>query len=204
MKYEVKTTKGTYEVEYVGNIDKYVLEREGITIKTIQPEPEYKIIDIHSQLPWDRSVGKNNKNSIKYVVIHHDAEYRPASYDSIARYKAHALLHINKGYGHISYHFRIDNVGTIFQTMPLDERGYHAGNWFVNIASIAVCFDGNMETQNLTPQQISAYKWLMQYLTTQRPDLPKVLRGSERTHGEVRIGGTACPGKNTKPYIDKY
>lgn len=157
-----------------------------------------KIINIISKLPkWIKSNGTMNKSSMDTVVVHHDGENRPLIYNSINRYISEAKYHMSKGWSHISYHYIIDNAGTVFQCLPDTEVGYHAGNLIVNKKSIAIKFDGNMEVQKLTNSQITAYNELIKYLTTQRPDLPKITKKSIIMHREVPNKETACPGKNT-------
>lgn len=136
------------------------------------------------------------------VVIHHSASMRPNAYNSLALYKQFAQLHINKGFGHISYHYIIDNIGDVYQCLPENEVAYHAGNLTINKKSLAIMFDGNMEVQQPTPQQIKAYKELMIWLTTQRPDLPLILRKSVRGHRQIKA--TVCPGRNLYKLITKF
>ena len=161
-----------------------------------------KIIDITKKLPSTGSNGKMDPKKMDTVVIHHDAEFRPARYNSLSRYIAEANTHIKRGFSHISYHYIIDNIGDIYQCLPETEVAYHCGNLTINKKSLAIKFDGNMETQQLTPQQLKAYKELMIYLTTKRPDLPKILRESIKGHREIKA--TACPGKFCFPIIRKF
>ena len=205
MKYKIKTPRDTYKIEADNKADgrKVVFEKENMTIEKVKSiEPNIRITDLRKKLPYQKSVGTNKKKSINTVVIHHDGQWRPKAYSSFNRYSAQAEYHIGKGWSHISYHYVIDNVGEIFQCLDVDDRAYHAGNWLVNLRSIAVKFDGNMDVQPLTAAQKSSYKTLMTYLTTQRPDLPKVLKGSEIAHKEIKK--TACPGKNTMDIIHNY
>ena len=197
MKYDVATPDKNYVLEASNASEAYVeaLAREGVTVT--ERKESFRITDIIGDLPRTGSNGTMNKNSMKYIVVHHDAEWRPDVYDSLARYKAQAQYHVSKGWKHISYHFSIDNVGEVFQMNPINEVGWHAGNYWVNRSSIGIKFDGNMEQQDLTEAQIKAYKDLINYLTTQRPDLPNILGNSIRTHAQVRLAPTACPGKKT-------
>jgi N-acetyl-anhydromuramyl-L-alanine amidase AmpD len=162
-----------------------------------------KIVNIVKQLPFTGSNGTMDLSKISIAVIHHDGTVRPDKYNSIKRYIEEANYHISKGWNHISYHYSIDNTGTIYQCLPENEIGYHCGNLTINKKSIAIKFDGNMETQKLTTAQIRAYRDLMKYLTTKRPDLPKIIKGSERPHRSVKP--TSCPGKNvTETIIHKF
>ena len=164
-----------------------------------------KIKNIISQLPWARSNGEMKKDKISIVVVHHDGDIRPNAYNSLKRYIAEANGHIAKkpiSWNHISYHYIIDNVGVIFQCLPETEVGYHAGNLTINKKSIAIKLDGNMETQQPTAKQLAAYKELMVWLTTKRPDLPKIVKSSVMGHFQVKA--TACPGRNLKSRINKF
>lgn len=158
-----------------------------------------KIIDITNKLPFHNSNGTMEKSKIDTIVIHHDAENRPLMYNSVKRYQNEANYHIANGWNHISYHYIIDNVGTIYKCLPETEVGYHCGNLIINRKSIAIKFDGNMMTQKLTNSQISAYRELMKYLTSNRPDLPKIIKGSERGHRTIK--STSCPGINVTDSI---
>ena len=140
-----------------------------------------------------------DKAKIDTIVIHHDGENRPLMYNSIKRYQSEAKYHISKGWSHISYHYILDNTGTIYKCLPETEVAYHCGNLAINKKSIAIKFDGNMMTQKLTGGQVSAYNELMKYLTTQRPDIAKIVKGSERAHRTIKA--TSCPGINVTEAI---
>lgn len=205
--YYVTSPREEYEVKADSSNDarKEILTHEEITMtkdKPTEPPKPFEIVDIRKDLPFKNSNGTMNRDRIDTVVIHHDGQHRPAAYSSLNRYKSQAAYHIGKGYGHISYHYIIDNVGVIFRCLADDEIAYHCGNWWLNRKSIAVKFDGNMDIQTLTNAQIAAYKELMVYLTTKRPDMPKVLRDSVKGHKEIKA--TACPGRNTMPIIHNF
>ena len=161
-----------------------------------------KIINVVNSLKWVKSNGSMRKGDMNVVVIHHDAVFMPARYNTLARLKKEAEYHVAKGWGHISYHFSIDNIGDIYQCLPETEVGYHCGNLAINRRSIAIKFDGNFETQKPTDKQIKAYKELMVWLCTKRPDLPKIIRSSVKGHRQIKA--TACPGKNLYPLIRKF
>jgi N-acetyl-anhydromuramyl-L-alanine amidase AmpD len=160
-----------------------------------------KITNIIKQLKWKNSNGSMKKEIIDTIVVHHDDELRPDRYNSLVRYQKEAEYHASKGWGHISYHFIIDNTGAVFQALPETEVAYHCGNLVINRKSIAIKFDGKMETQKPTDAQLKAYKELIKYLTSQRPDLPKVVVSSIKGHRDMKP--TACPGKNLYPLIRK-
>jgi len=160
-----------------------------------------KIINVINKLNWKNSNGKMDKRRMDTIVVHHDAVDRPAFYSTLKRLQQQARTHIAKGYGHISYHYSIDNVGDVFQCLPEDEVGYHCGNLAINRKSLAIKIDGNLEFQQPTAKQVKAYNELIKWLTTERPDLPKILKKSILSHREIKP--TACPGKNFYKVVEK-
>jgi hypothetical protein len=160
-----------------------------------------KIIDITKKLPWRRSNGKLDLKKIDTLVVHHEAVYMPASYNTLNRIIADAKYQIIKGFGHYSYHYTIDNVGDVYLCVPENEVNYHAGNLAVNKNSLAVVVQGNMEIQKPTKAQEKALTDLCNYLFTQRPDIPKLLKKGLKMHSEVRTSTTACPGRYLKPVV---
>jgi len=153
-----------------------------------------KITNVIAKLPWNNSNGVMNKKKMDTIVIHHDAVDRPAFYNTLTRLQNEARGHIAKQYGHISYHYSIDNVGEVFQCLPETEVAYHCGNLVINKKSLAIKLDGNLQFQQPTKQQLTSLIQLIKWLTTERPDLPIILKKSIKMHKEIKP--TACPGKN--------
>lgn len=165
-----------------------------------------KIIDVQKSLPWKGSNGKMDPKKIKFLVVHHDAIPIPARYNTMARILQIAKLHVaqpKRFGGHIAYHYTIDNIGDVYRCFPETEVGYHAGNLPVNKASIAVMLQGNFETQKPTQKQIEALTQFIKWMTTERPDLPLVVKSTIKLHKEVRKLPTACPGKYLIPVVNK-
>lgn len=162
------------------------------------------IKDITAQLPWKQSVGKRPLKDIRYAVVHHDAVVASENYDPIALYKREANGHIAKDWGHISYHFKIDRKGTVYQCYDLKEIGYHAGNLPVNKLAVGICLDGSFDKQKPSPEQLEALKQLLDYLFTQRPDMPLLVKTSLNGHKEVRKEPTYCPSDVLMDFIRKY
>lgn len=159
-----------------------------------------KIINIVKSLPFVKSNGVMKKEKIALLVVHHDAQFVPSSgYNTIERIKMHSRLHISKGYGHLSYHYVIDNLGDVYQCVPETEVNYHAGNYPVNLKSIAVCLHGNFEVQEPTAKQLASLKRFIAWITTERPDLPLVVKSSVKGHRDIK--STACPGKNVYKHL---
>ncbi len=163
-----------------------------------------KISNIISKLPFKNSNGTMKKDAITKLVVHHEGVKTPWSYNTLKRIQADAAYHVSKGWGHLSYHYMIDNVGDIFQCLPETEIGYHAGNLPVNKSSIAICVQGDYGQQKLNWRQEKALKEFFDYLFTKRPDLPNLVYKGLVGHREVRKGGTACPGTNLFNFINKF
>lgn len=162
-----------------------------------------KLINVTNKLPWKRSNGKLDLKKVDILVVHHEAVYAPARYNTMDRIIADARYQIAKGFGHYAYHYTIDNVGDIYLCVPENEINYHAGNLPVNKNSLAVVLQGNMEIQRPTKAQEKALTELCTYLFTKRPDIPRLVKKGLKMHKEVRQGSTACPGRYLAPLVIK-
>lgn len=164
-----------------------------------------KIINVVKQLPWSPkgSNGALDPKKIDTLVVHHDGMLVDGPYNTMKRLQVEAAYHVKQGWRHLSYHFVIDNVGDVYQCLPETEVGYHAGNLPVNKKSLAVCLHGNFEKQQPTPKQVAALTAFVKWITTERPDLPILVKKSLKGHREVRLKGTACPGANLFPLVIK-
>jgi N-acetyl-anhydromuramyl-L-alanine amidase AmpD len=161
-----------------------------------------KIINVSKKLPFKKSNGMLDPKKVNKVVVHHDAVFVPArGYNTMERLKMEAGVHVAKGWGHISYHYVIDNLGDVYRCLPENEVGYHCGNLAINKNSLAICLHGNFMVQQPTVKQLASLKELVRWLSTQRPDLPKVLRGSFVGHRNIKA--TSCPGDNLYKLIRK-
>jgi len=161
-----------------------------------------KIIDVTHKLPFKNSNGTMPKEKITKLVVHHEGVKTPWVYDTVKRIQNDAAFHVSKGWGHLSYHYMMDNVGDIYKCLPETEIGYHAGNLVVNRSSIAICIQGNYQEQTLNNLQKRSLDRFCTYMFQNRPDLPKLIRKGLKNHQEVRRGGTACPGKNAIPFVN--
>ena len=91
------------------------------------------------------------RNTTKKVVLHH-----AAGRGSV--YQIHKS-HLNNGWSGIGYHFYITRDGKVWQGRPLDRVGAHCLN--NNSDSIGICFEGNMQKENLTDEQLKSGKILI-------------------------------------------
>jgi len=163
------------------------------------------VINIIGKLPRSGNQGSHAVAGITHIVVHHDAQFRPDAYDDETRYVQQANFHIGRGEDGLQYNYKISNLGDIYLCRNWTDILWHCGNYAVNCASIAICLDGNMESQVPTSQQIQALQDLLDNLTTEHPEFP-ASQGNVWYHNEVALpgGATACCGRNLKPAIVEY
>lgn len=151
---------------------------------------------------WNDNEGSHYRhlNQITSFSIHHDAAPRPHGYDSVGRYHTEATEHyLRLGFG-LQYHFKIDNQGTIFQIRPLDTWLNCIGS-AENLTTLAICLDGNFETETPTQEQFEALKQLLDDLSTNHPEFPAA-QGNVWPHDH--FSATACCGANLIPWVNMY
>lgn len=139
-----------------------------------------------------RSVG-----TITSISIHHDASIRPKDYDSVARYRSEAAYHYNNLGPGLQYHYKIDNVGQIFAIRP-HTTWLHVVGSAENVTCLAICLDGNFETQQPTREQFEALYQLLENLCEQHPEFPATWP-DVRPHADY--SATACCGANLRNLI---
>ena len=141
--------------------------------------------------------------TITSIAVHHDATVRPHNYDSVARYKQEAREHYNRLGPGLQYHFKIDNVGTIFWIRPLELWVWAVGAQ-ENVSTINICLDGYFHpdvNQKPTREQYEALKQLLDWLCTQHPEFPAD-QNDVRPHRFY--SSTACCGNTLVPFVDGY
>jgi hypothetical protein len=153
----------------------------------INPTPAY----------FDNGTHPRDVAQITSISIHHDASPRPHEYDSIARYRQEAAEHYKRLGPGLQYHYKIDNVGQIFQTRPLDEWLYCVGSP-ENVTTLAICLDGNFEHELPTREQYEALSQLIIELCENHPEFPATYP-DVRPHAD--FSATACCGAKLKPYV---
>ena len=107
---------------------------------------QYPIVDltgnsILNQGPNPNDVYPRPIGWIERIAVHHEAQFRPHDYDSVARYESEANYQNNsslQGSRGIQYHYHIDNQGTIFYMRPLDVMLWHCGNYDWNQRSMLI------------------------------------------------------------------
>jgi len=160
------------------------------------------MINIISQLPRNGTQDTpHNIGGITHLICHHDAQWRPEAYDDLTRYIQQANFHIGRGEDGLQYHYKISNLGDVYQCRNWTDTLWHCGNYPVNRASIAICLDGDFTQQQPTAQQLSALQGLLDELCTQHPEFPA---DSNDVFGHGEVGASACPGFNLLPSVQKY
>lgn len=138
-----------------------------------------------------------NVGQITSISIHHDASIRPHDYDSVARYRSEAAYHYNNLGPGLQYHYKIDNVGQIFLIRP-HTTWLHVVGSAENVTCLAICLDGNFETQQPTREQFEALYQLLENLCEQHPEFPATWP-DVRPHADY--SSTACCGANLRGRI---
>ena len=108
---------------------------------------------------------------------------------TVARQTVEVIHNFHKnirGWAGNAYHFYIRRNGDIWEGRPLETQGAHAGG--ANFDSIGVAFEGNLETEQLTQEQINSGLWLQAHLIEIYGPL-EVLQHRD-------VGATACAGRN--------
>jgi len=100
----------------------------------------------------------------------------------------HNYLKNTNGWAGIGYHFYIRKDGLIYEGRPLDTVGAHA--YGSNSDSIGMCFEGNFDKEQMTPEQVESGKWLASYIRSIYPDI--------KFCGHRDLCKTSCPGANFK------
>ncbi len=167
------------------------------------------IADIRHQLAYRDTAPHRAIDTIKFIVVHHDAVEAPTDYDALALYKREAEGHYNKDWdgegkadgSGLMYHYKIDRKGNIYFCRNLDEALWHCGNYTKNLQSIAICLDGHLTNQRPTKAQLSCLKEFLIGLCTQHPEFPADF---DDVFGHREISATNCPGDNLIKFVQDF
>lgn len=130
------------------------------------------------------------------LVLHHtDISGPDNQYDEVFSYHHRGAGGKWPAGNGISYHYFIEKSGLVLQGRPEESIGYHAGNWIMNVRSIAICLAGNFTREQPTEKQVSSLTRLTTELQRKWgiPDVRILL------HREIKQ--TACPGIDLRPLI---
>lgn len=117
------------------------------------------------------------------IILHHTA-------GRLSWSKSEAMKIILGKHGVSPYHIVIGKDWEVL-ARNIDEVGWHAGNWPVNLTSVAVCLNGDFTRETPTEYQKEKLRHWLLYLKNKYA----IPREKIRLHKEVRLlGPTACPG----------
>jgi len=78
------------------------------------------IVDIRNKLPRNGTQDSAHViGAITHIIVHHDAQWRPDAYDDLTRYIQQANFHIGRGEDGLQYHYKISNLGDVYQLTGL-------------------------------------------------------------------------------------
>jgi len=120
----------------------------------------------------------------EFIIIHHDTyPYIDNSWNSV-----NELHDKERGWGGIQYHYFISKSGRIYKNHTENNVTIHSGTTEMNHKSIAVCIQGNFDTEFLMGEQKTALSKLLHSLKKKYRTI-KII-----AHRDVKE--TSCPGKN--------
>lgn len=99
-------------------------------------------------------------------------------------------------YPDIQYHFLVDKDWTITQNRWLEQVSYHASNYPINMASIAVSFMGNYDNEMPTKEQRNAAIKIIK-------DIKNKINKNVVIKWHKDFHNTRCPWKNLYPLLNK-
>ena len=162
----------------------------------------YQVVDLRGDSYLNPSWGGHTRalSQATHIAVHHDASVRPHSYDSIARYRSEASEHYKRLGPGLQYHFKIDNVGTIYQIRDLSMWLYAVGSP-ANVNTVNICLDGYFHppyNQQPTREQYEALSQLLVKLCENTPSIPATY---PQVWAHRSFSSTACCGDKLVPYV---
>lgn len=133
---------------------------------------------IEEKYDWGKPLSK--RSSTVFCVIHHEAG------SGMTVQQIHKMHRDQNGWAGIGYHFFVNRKGEVYRGRPIDTIGTHTMNYNGN--TIGVCFEGNMEIENLTNAQFNSGVELLAYIIGLYPNI------KFKRHGD--LNATLCCGKN--------
>ena len=124
------------------------------------------------------------------IILHH-------SVTPILWLEAKTMANIKGSHDGVSPYHRVIGYNWQWSDSAQDDVKFHAGNYPVNLESIAVCMVGDFTKDDLKDYQkkqltATLKGWMKQY---------NIKRGNIKLHKEVRLKPTACPGKIDQDFI---
>ncbi len=153
----------------------------------------FQMENIEKKLPHKQGVWAKNFEP-EIIVVHHDGVKIEDWEDPVKRYIADAQYSMKKPYAYgTQYHFMIARNGRVLQGLALNEMTAHCNNDVISRNSVAVCFQGNYEEQDLTLKQREAFLSLLE-------DLKDKGYKTLTWHQNI-YSATQCPGRNIIDFL---
>jgi hypothetical protein len=146
-----------------------------------------KFVDYREQIYGDsfRWMWERRTDEVRYLVIHHSVTSHEASPDEIA------LIHKNKGWGGIGYHFVVTKDGKVWYVGDVGTARANVAN--MNEKVIGICLVGDFTKYLPSDEQIVSTHKLCQFFLDQ-PQWPNLNDWKRDVVGHKDLGATACPG----------
>lgn len=108
-----------------------------------------------------------------------------------ANARAHALLQYNGNGRQASWHFQVDDEPEVYQSIPINENSYHAGDSTGNNTSISVerCVNKDGDYLKTLANTIELYRWLL-----------KTVPSIKHIYQHNKWSGKHCPRKMREGY----
>ena len=142
----------------------------------------------------------HGKRTITTNVVHHTAGMANNNIQQVA--KEVSRLHERKFKKmaksldlFVAYHYLITPNGKVWKTRDPDEIGHHAGNWMINVRSLAICVVGDFSKHRPTQAQVRSLDKLVRKIQGER-NISRVI-----PHSYCRK--TLCCGEYLKREIRK-
>lgn len=153
------------------------------------PELKDKFVDYRDPIWGDSYNWSWNRSSeeIKYLVIHHSVTNHEATPDDIA------LIHKNKGWGGIGYHFVITKDGMVYYVGDIGTARANVAD--MNEKVIGICMVGDFTRHLPSDEQIASTHLLCKFFLFSAPSIPNVKDWNDVV-GHKELSSTACPGSS--------
>ncbi|MFZ1250291.1 MAG: peptidoglycan recognition family protein [Candidatus Microsaccharimonas sp.] len=94
------------------------------------------------------------------------------------------------------YHWKVQQDGSIQRLLADSAIGWHASNWAVNVRSVGICIDDDLENKNPTDEALEAVATILKKHYPYLPPTNQAVVGhNEASEMDGRPATTVCPGE---------
>lgn len=171
----------------------------------IPDDPALLLTGVHRRADWGAQPVRDNVDPmlpVTRVTVHHSAMPGTSTWPAAVVIELREIQKVHqrdKGWADIGYHFVIDAGGGVWEGRPLRYQGAHEGAG-LNRGAIGICLLGNFDTSAVPAAQEQALAKVLDQLTKHFA----LGRDGVRTHQEVRLAPTDCPGHALQAFVDSY